>query len=668
MLYTYGIEHPSFEEVSREWIYKYFKGKEFIQADCETFGFDCHTKEMMCFQIGDYYDQFVIHPSVLGEFKKLLEEKTLIGHNIKFDLKFLYKKDIWPNKVYDTMLAEQVLHCGNPTVRHNLAAVAKRRLDIDLDKSVRDNIWKEGLTERVIQYAGDDVKHLEGIRDKQMEDLKRFSLDKVVDLENDFTLVLAYIEFCGFKLDREKWQAKMDKDLRLLQEAEAALNAYIWEQNIEGYKDTQLDMFSTDQQNTLINWSSSKQVVKLFKKLGIPCTITEKGKEKDSVEASVIAKYANQFPIVKQYLDYKEKEKVVGTYGQSFLNQINEVTGRLHTNFRQILDTGRISSGGKNRSTREEYLNFQNIPSGKDTRACFVAEEGNSLVVCDYSGQEQIVLANYSLDENLLEFYDQGLADMHSFVAAKMHPELEGLSLDEIKSLHKDKRQAAKIAGFAINYGGNGSTIAEQLNVTEEVGNNVYTGYFKAFPGLDGYFKKVKKQGLEKGYILIDNVIGRKSFIYGYDEYKRLKKDMGERFWDNWKMLKKLRKQAEEKGESMKPSDYHLYQTYRDKISRYFKIKGEIERKSLNFPIQGSSANITKKSAIYFFEWIKRNGLLNIVLFCNQVHDENVAECPDDIKETVGHALTDCMNRAGAIYCKRVPLKTEPDYSPFWRK
>ena len=38
-----------------------------------------------------------------------------------------------------------------------------------------------------------------------------------------------------------------------------------------------------------------------------------------------------------------------------------------------------------------------------------------------------------------------------SFVASKIFPELSNLTLDEIKNNHKEKRQIAKGAGFAIN-------------------------------------------------------------------------------------------------------------------------------------------------------------------------------------------------------------------------
>jgi DNA polymerase I-like protein with 3'-5' exonuclease and polymerase domains len=117
------------------------------------------------------------------------------------------------------------------------------------------------------------------------------------------------------------------------------------------------------------------------------------------------------------------------------------------------MNTGRLSSGQKGAPKRgmPQMPNMQNIPSDNRTRGCFQAEKGNVLIVSDYSGQEQIVLANKSLDDDLLEFYAKGLGDMHSFIASKIFPELGDLSLDEIKDNHKGKRQIAKGAGFAIN-------------------------------------------------------------------------------------------------------------------------------------------------------------------------------------------------------------------------
>jgi hypothetical protein len=64
------------------------------------------------FQLGDHEKSVVIHESYLEEFRELLTTKILLGQNMKFDLMFLYKRNIYPSKVWDTFLAESVLYCG----------------------------------------------------------------------------------------------------------------------------------------------------------------------------------------------------------------------------------------------------------------------------------------------------------------------------------------------------------------------------------------------------------------------------------------------------------------------------------------------------------------------------------------------------------------------------
>ncbi len=318
------------------------------------------------------------------------------------------------------------------------------------------------------------------------------------------------------------------------------------------------------------------------------------------------------------------------------------------------MNTGRVSSGEQNKSTGEKYPNFQNIPGDPETRACFIAEEGNSLIICDYSGQEQIVLANVSLDPGLLAFYDSGGGDMHSFIVKKWYPELEPLTVDEIKKFHKDKRQWAKIAGFAINYGGVGQTIADQLNISKAEGDKIYDSYFEVFPGLKKYLKDIPKQALRDGYILISPLTERKSYLPNFETYKELERNTAGDFWDRYR---------EAKAENS-PSFRELKKTSSD----FFYHKGIIERAAQNYPIQGRSGEITKISCVHIFDYIIDNNLFDIVKFVNTVHDENVVEAPDDILYEIGEMVKDSMFKAGERYCKRVPLLAEPDYSKFWRK
>ena len=422
-----------------------------ISLDIETTGLDAHLCKMFMLQLGDEKDQYIIDCSTVDviPLKEVLETKRIIGQNLKFDLKFLFKQGIYPRKIWDTFVIEKVLYCGIPTIKASLSALCARYLGYELDKSARATITNAQLTTKSITYGAKDIICLPGIKAAQILALSKKDLHGAANLENRFTPCLAYIEFCGFKLDEAKWKVKMAQDLIQLTQTENVLNNWVMQKGMHKYIQQQLDMFQPV--DCSLNWASSKQVISIFEDLGINCTIEEKGIFKKSVEANVISKQGVNFDIIPLYLAYKKADKVVSTYGLSFLNQINYVTGRIHTSFKQVLDTGRISSGGKDKATGENYVNFQNIPADPNTRSCFVAEPGNTLIISDYAGQEQIVLANKSLDTNILKFYDEGLGDMHAFVASKMYPELDGLTLEVIKSKHKDKRQNAKAAGFAIN-------------------------------------------------------------------------------------------------------------------------------------------------------------------------------------------------------------------------
>lgn len=654
-VYTYGINGDIFEETTKEFICNYFKEKEFVQFDSETTGFSAHVSRLLCIQLGDYHNQFVIHPDKLLEFKKVLERRILIGHNLKFDLNFLYKQGIFPTRVYDTYLAECVIHCGIKTEKKGLGAVAKKRIDVDLDKSVRGAIPKEGLTKRVIEYAADDVKYLELIRESQLADLERLDLIKALDIENQYVLCLAYIEFCGFKLDADKWMKKHENDIKLVAERKNILDKFVLTANIDRFIDKQLSLFD-EGTSCNINWASPKQVIDFFKHLKIPVETVKKGVKKETVEAKHLGKYRKKYEIVKHYLEYKEAEKVVSTYGEGWLRQINPVTGRIHTQYQQVMDTSRLSSGGKDKENKLEYPNLQNVPREKEARECFVPEAGNQMIIGDFSGQESVILTNISLDKNLLDFYDNGLSDMHSFVAMKMYKELAGLSVEEIKEKHADKRYNAKTAGFSINYGGAGSTIANNSEdgISIEEGDEIYNAYFEAFPGLKKYFDKAKKEGLQNGYILMSPLTGRKSFIYGYEEYLELKKEIGRRFWDRWKAVKRV------------GSEHVDYAQMKSKISKFFKIKGEIERKSLNYPIQGQAAEISKIAGILFFEWLRQSGNLCKILISNVIHDEYVLDCPKSLLEEAKQQLHHCMTEAGKEYCTRVPLKADVKIAKNW--
>ena len=642
---------------------EYLETLEVIGFDTETRGFDPYTKELLSMQLGDGEKQYVIDCLSINPklYKDILERKELIMHNAKFDLRFLYYQGIVPTKVFDTFLVERILTTGIDTARRSLDAVTYKYCKIELDKSIRGNIHREGLTTRVIKYAADDVKYLHQIKRKQEVALDEKQLHKTASLDNQFVLVLAYIEHCGMYLNPTDWQKKCDDDLKDLNAVKITLDEFILN-NIDKYPqyvDNQLDLFS-EGLKCKINWSSSKQVIPFMQSLGVETLTKDKdtGLMKHSVDKKVLNQQKKKHPIIATYIEYTECQKVVSTYGENWFEYINKVTGRIHSNYTQIMNTGRLSSGQKGFPKKgiPQQPNMQNIPSDNRTRGCFQAQPGNILIVSDYSGQEQIVLANKSLDKDLIDFYKQGLGDMHSFIASKIFPELSGLSLDEIKDNHKQKRQIAKGAGFAINYGGTGITIAQNLSLSIEEGEEVYKAYFKAFPGLANYFKQEKKRALELGYIQFNNISGRKCFIPFFDEYQKLHKEIYETegFWDSYKLEKS--------------QDSAIFkQHFKPKVREYFMKRGDIERMSLNYPIQGSSADITKLAGVYFFKYLLENNLLFKVLLPNVVHDEWIVEAPVELSTEISTVLQACMEKAGDVFCKTIKLKAEPCVTLNWK-
>lgn len=642
---------------------EYLNTLDIIGYDSETRGFDPFTCDLISIQLGDGNKQFVVDTSTvdINLFKQLLETKELIMHNAKFDLRFLYHKQIVPKKIFDSFLVERILTTGIDTARRSLDAVTYKYCKIELDKSIRGHIHREGLSSRVIKYAADDVKYLHQIKRKQEVSLREKNLNRTASLDNEFVLVLAYIEYCGMYLNPIEWQKKCSDDLKDMQAIKNKLDQFILD-NSDKYPqfvDNQLSLF--DEGITCrINWNSEKQVIPLFKSLGVDTLTKDKdtGLIKDSIDKKVLGPQKKKHELVGIYLEYKENQKEVSTYGENWFEYINKVTGRIHSNYTQIMNTGRLSSGqkGKPKQNLPQLPNMQNIPSDNRTRSCFQAQPGNLLIVSDYSGQEQIVLANKSMDKDLLNFYAQGLGDMHSFIASKIFPELSGLSLDDIKEKHKQKRQIAKGAGFAINYGGTGITIAQNLSISLEEGEEVYKAYFKAFPGLANYFKQEKQRALSLGYIQFNDVSNRKCFIPFFEEYQKLHKEIYETegFWDSYKLEKS--------------QDSTIFKTYfKPKVREYFMKRGDIERMSLNYPIQGSSADITKLAGVYFFRYLLENNLMFKVLLPNVVHDEWIVECPEEMAEKLSKVLKNCMEQAGDLFCKAVKLNAEPCITKYWK-
>lgn len=569
-----------------------------VSLDTETIGTEVWQGKLSLLQLGNKKNQVVIDCTTINvkDYKEYLESNRLfIIHNAKFDLRWLYKEHIVVKNVYDTYLAEKILFLGFPPgmISLSLQACCDRYLNLYLDKTARGKIYA-GVTEEVIIYAAKDIEHLEDIMNCQLPIIGMRGQQVALDIENQFVRVLAYIEFCGIRLDPTRWKRKMEKDKERLRIAEQKLNEWVIDyvvnkegpskiiRNYDTHKKGKSSRLPQDvyvvipqpslfsEFNTgpqcIINWNSSKQVINLFEDLGFDLLVKDKktGKMKKSVESKFIELQADKSTIVPLYLEYSAAFKVVTSFGQNFLDAINPITHRIHPTFNQMMDTGRLScgSGGKGKGNKtkdddiaeddndkdtliqakDQSVNIQQLPATEETRAAFIPADGHMLVDCDYGDQEGHVFTELSNDKEWIAFYnDPNQRDGHSFVAKMCFPkDLDSVDEKDVKKVRKDLRDLAKKARFCFNYNGQASTMATNCNIPVDFATNIYNNYFKRFCGIADYFKSQKKDMWDKGYILISKITGLRAYIYDWPILKGIERRRNtiENFWDIYKMAK----------------------------------------------------------------------------------------------------------------------------------
>lgn len=731
-----------------------------VGLDTETTGTEIWTGRLLLLQLGNKEDQVVIDCTTvdINQYKDYLESNRLfIIHNAKFDLRWLYKEHIVIRNVYDTYLGEKILFLGFPPgiVSLSLQACCDRYLHVYLDKTVRGKIHA-GVTEEVIVYAANDVVYLEDIMNAQMKIIAQRGQQNALEIENKFVRVLAYIEFCGIRLDPSRWKAKMVKDKERLRVAEQRLNDWVIkyvldkndpsliQRNYDSHKkgkptklkesvyvvipaSSLFSEFDTGPQ-CIINWSSSKQVIRLFKELGFDLLVKDKktGKMKESVESKYIEMQKDKSDIVPLYLEYSAAFKVVTSFGQNFLDAINPITQRIHPTFNQMMDTGRLScgSGGKGRGgktkdddiaeededkntttqTNDKSVNIQQLPATEETRAAFVPEKGHLLVDCDYGDQEGHVFTELSNDREWIAFYnDPNERDGHSFVAKMCFPkDLDGIEEKQVKKVRKDLRDLAKKARFCFNYNGQAPTMAANCNIPVDFATEIQDNYFKRFNGIASYFKVQKRDMWDRGYILISKITGLRAYIYDYPILKgieRRKNSMGDSFWDIYKAARDsgrviseipppvMQEIAKKFAQGVPIEEIAIRYSYKVKkagkveerfidinretvyvsvMKHLWKRKSASDNQSCNYPSQGTAAAMTKIAGIRYFNHLVNDGLIFKVLIPNDVHDEYLIEPPEEIAEQEAKKLSECMEYAAAIFCKKVTIKAVPEISDKW--
>lgn len=625
MIYYIGesrlIDSTEFEVCDMGKCISWLNDHKIFAVDTETEGFFDFSNKIITLQIGDYDTQFVInvqttHREDIRSLQRYFENDhwTKLFWNAKFDIKFLKWQFKWEiDNIYDGFLAECILTTGLENRQLSLGVAAQRYCNVHLDKEVRGQINRVGLTDRVIKYAAEDVRYLHEIRAQQKAKIESLDLWRVLNLENESCIVFADIELNGMKLDRDKWlnvAVKTEHNTILQQEkldgiikTEPKLSKFI-PVTVQG------NLFGYEEREIQVNWASPKQTLEIVRALGI---------KTDSCEEQFLIKHKKTHKLIPELMTFKKQDKLAKSFGKSFLKFINPVTGRIHPDIWQILHTGRVSFSEPN---------LQQIPSKGELaqmmRASFIEDDGYMVVGGDYSGCELRIIAEGSKDPLWLKTFNDG-GDLHSIICAKLF----NIDIKDVKKpfpLKPDStyRDVIKTLNFGLAYGMSEYKLANTIDISVEEARKIITDYFAVVPRVKAFLTSLGDYGVNNGYIKT------------YAPYRRI------RWFGQWSPA------------------------LNEEIFEESRLLGEIRRASMNTPIQGANADITKQALIDVYKYIKEHKLdIKIII---TVHDEIRTRCPKDISEWWAKVMGEIMTKAGETVVKTVPMKVDCTITDCWSK
>jgi len=420
----------------------------------------------------------------LAKLKPLLEDPAVlkIGHNLKFDMIVLGERGIAVSPHDDTIVMSFDLDAGlHGHGMDELAATHLSHSCIAFKDVVGTGKTQRGFHEvdlkAATRYAAEDA-------DVTLRLWKRFRARLPVEgstrvyemVDRPLIPVIARMERRGVKVDAGRL---------------SALSAEFQGQIAE------LEVKVHELAGGAFTIGSPKQLGDvLFDRLGLKGG--RKGKSgvysTDVTELERIAR--EQGPgaeIVRRVLDWRQLTKLKNTYTDALQEQVNPVTGRVHTSYSLTgAQTGRLSS---------TEPNLQNIPirteTGRQIREAFVAEPGNVLLSADYS-QIELRLAAHMADVPALKQAFANGDDIHSLTAVELFGEV-----------NRETRGRAKTINFAILYGISRWGLAGRLDVTPDEAQAMIDRYFERFPGINRYIADTLTQVRERGFT--ETLFGRKT-------------------------------------------------------------------------------------------------------------------------------------------------------------
>jgi DNA polymerase I-like protein with 3'-5' exonuclease and polymerase domains len=413
---------------------------------------------------------------------ELFKGRRKVAQNAVFECKWLTHNGVeFEIPLFDTMIADQLINCGQPNKPANLAAIMERYLGLYIPKEEQVSDWSRSkLDDEQLEYAARDAFILLPLRKELLSRLAKAGLLEVSVIEMSAIPAFAAMERSGLQFD---WKVLNSSLKSVESDREVARKEFLNLINevLISKKKVPLDrdLFG----DYVINIDSPEQLSELFNSAGLSLETTDQRYLKKVDE-----------PLISSYLFYKNLETQTRDFAK-YIKHENPKTKRVHPGFTQILNTGRTSC---------KQPNVQQISKGGVFRKAVIASEGWTLVCADYSQIEPRIIAEHTGDKVLIDVYQRGL-DVYQITAIKVMGYSEEFIYSGTKEA-KAARNRSKPVKLAYMYAQSAKGFQSYakttfgMDFTDEEAYKLRDNYFKTYPGIAAWHRQLESDALATAY------------------------------------------------------------------------------------------------------------------------------------------------------------------------
>lgn len=570
----------------------------------ETVGMGFCVKEGEAYYIPFNYNHGLSEQEIYDLFKEVLENPNIgkVGQNIKYDARVSrrYNVDVKPI-VWDTQVANYCLYSDR--IGHGIDDQALHYFNVVKTR-----------TKSLIPKKKAKSEYIPTMKDAPIEDVGNYCME---DCDMCFRIYKLQKKLMDLPVNAAAKKIYLEIDLPLVSilvgmecngialdlEYHSVFKGMI-QKRIERYKS-----YLTKALGRELSITNPQDIAnaiyaenKIDEQLGIEIPLTATGKK--STSAATLAKLSSKSNIVSAIESVKKYEKLMGTFIAPMVDYIG-YDGYIHPSFNQCAtSTGRLACNSPN------VQQFPGAKSGtaKKIRKIFVSrwkDIGGKILAADMSQAELRILAHKSGEEALIEAFRTG-KNIHTAVMDRINTVLEGAGV--AKRLNKAE---TKVLNFGMIYQMGPKKLSEQTGMSVEVAEDLIKSYLGSMPKVAEYINSCNHSLSRKGYT--ESLFGRRRYIP-----KIFSEDKGEAF--------------------------------------------AAQREAGNHPIQGTNADMIKKSMRFCAENLLKTRLRSLLIM--QVHDELVFDVYPGEEDVLKELVVKDMKESAS--CLIVPMDIGAELGVSW--